>query len=61
VEEACDFRNCEIRLASTSDSLPMLPECECCLGRSVRIGETIGLSLDISAGGTTAAEEEGTP
>ena len=39
----------------------MDPECECCLGRSVRIGETIGLSLDISAGGTTAADEEGTP
>jgi hypothetical protein len=39
----------------------MDPEWECCLGRSVRIGDTIGRSLDISAGGTTAADEEGTP
>jgi hypothetical protein len=55
------LRNWEIRRASTSLSEPMDPEWECCLGRSVRIGETIGLSLVISAGGTTAADEEGTP
>jgi hypothetical protein len=27
----------------------------------VRIGETTGLSLEMSAGGTTAADEDGTP
>ena len=62
VDDAWDLRNCEIRLSSPLASLPILPECECCLGRSVRIGETIGRSrLEVSAGGTTAADEEGTP
>jgi hypothetical protein len=65
VDDACDLRNCDIRLSSPPPplaSLPILPECECCLGKSVRMGETIGRSrFEVSAGGTTAAEAEGTP